>query len=876
MNNIFQKGVPLTVTWKLNKPDGGAFDISGLRLRLFYTCANRQGEVPSFATSGNPLQWVFTADKQVHSGDYSLRLVIYQYNQLICTLYYLNAFALSSAGTTAGIISQQTDEGNFLALQSVAEFYKFAPVIPVVGQNGNWFINGEDTGISVAFDIEGYATTEQLNEVREAVEGLGDAMDGKMAKGEDTYNGNIAEFDPQGNVRNSGKKVGDFLTEHQDISHLASKAELQSAIAAVVGIQFVEATAPLPTPTAQTGGKIYLLPITGTTNHTMWVTVEDNNSYAWLQLGASTIDVSGKADKVPTATEGNFAEFDATGNIKDSGKKKSDFLTQHQDISGKADKVPSGNGYLAEFDSNGNIKSSGKKKTDFLTEHQDISGKMDRVPSATSGNLAVFDSQGNVVDSNLDPEELEPGEVDLSNYYTRQQMQELLAQQSAAIIAEIENHSTAPAEEVDSSEAVIFIDYDGTVLYAYSATQFAQLENLPAIPTHSGLRAEGWNWTLARAQDYVAAHGRLTIGMCYCTDDNKTRLYINLTDAEFRTVPLRFGQLVSEAVQIDWGDGSAVETVQGTGDVSATHTYASVGNYVITMWTGATNWIILGNRENSTTNVGYSILGYYLDDYQNGGPTPESRMYRDSLKKVELGYHVRIGAGAFKGCRNMKTITISSYTEFYSFPYSAGQPTPQYNVNQAFHDCISLKALVFSSGMPVLYDSLLRTCAALQFISLNYGFTEYAALPYAYKQVDATSLEGCSSLKRVEIPEGPTNIAVCDVIALEYLRVPSSTTHIIISGNPMLHDLNSLPASLVEIVAEAFKNDALLRSIHLLSPYPPTLADTNAFTGMPSNYRIYVPQSASHVVYERYRTNPTNWSWIASHIYEEGGYQFGN
>lgn len=48
--------------------------------------------------------------------------------------------------------------------------------------------------------------------------------------------------------------------------------------------------------------------------------------------------VEGKADKVANATNGNFAGLDANGNLVDSGKKASDFLTEHQDISGKVEK----------------------------------------------------------------------------------------------------------------------------------------------------------------------------------------------------------------------------------------------------------------------------------------------------------------------------------------------------------------------------------------------------------------------------------------------------------------------------------------------------------------------------------------------------------
>lgn len=78
-------------------------------------------------------------------------------------------------------------------------------------------------------------------------------------------------------------------------------------------------------------------------------------------------DVSGKADKVNGATNGNFASLDANGNLADSGKKPSDFLTEHQDLtdyvkntdyasSAKAG-VVNVNGYGLEIDSsNGRIK----------------------------------------------------------------------------------------------------------------------------------------------------------------------------------------------------------------------------------------------------------------------------------------------------------------------------------------------------------------------------------------------------------------------------------------------------------------------------------------------------------------------------------------
>lgn len=112
------------------------------------------------------------------------------------------------------------------------------------------------------------------------------------------------------------------------------------------------------------------------------------------------IDLSGYMEKKTTATSGNFATFDANGQVVDSSTKPSDFLTSHQDISGKADKdTDAVSGNFAMFDANGNPIDSGHKHSDYLTAHQDISGKADKVTGATNGNFAGLDANGNLTDS---------------------------------------------------------------------------------------------------------------------------------------------------------------------------------------------------------------------------------------------------------------------------------------------------------------------------------------------------------------------------------------------------------------------------------------------------------------------------------------------
>ena len=62
----------------------------------------------------------------------------------------------------------------------------------------------------------------------------------------------------------------------------------------------------------------------------------------------------------------------------------------------KVDSATAGN--FAGLDSNGNLTDSGHKHSDYLTQHQDISGKADKVTGATNGNLAKLDANGNLAD----------------------------------------------------------------------------------------------------------------------------------------------------------------------------------------------------------------------------------------------------------------------------------------------------------------------------------------------------------------------------------------------------------------------------------------------------------------------------------------------
>lgn len=104
---------------------------------------------------------------------------------------------------------------------------------------------------------------------------------------------------------------------------------------------------------------------------------------------------------VYTALTNKISKSETAGLVKNDGTiDTTQYLSQHQDITGKADKVSGAtNGNFAGLDSNGNLTDSGHKHSDYLTSHQDITGKADKVTSATSGNFAGLDSNGNLTDS---------------------------------------------------------------------------------------------------------------------------------------------------------------------------------------------------------------------------------------------------------------------------------------------------------------------------------------------------------------------------------------------------------------------------------------------------------------------------------------------
>ena len=124
-----------------------------------------------------------------------------------------------------------------------------------------------------------------------------------------------------------------------------------------------------------------------------------------------------------------------------------------------------------------------------------------------------------------------------------------------------------------------------------------------------------------------------------------TYLYLTLPDSA-RSKTLYYYQSAANAVEIDWGDGSAVETKASSGAVNLSHTYAAAGSYIVQL-TVAENALW-------SPSPGYeSIFGIWSG---KSDTSPELTAVRLSDEGITFddGY----GAVAFQNCVSLEAIRL--------------------------------------------------------------------------------------------------------------------------------------------------------------------------------------------------------------------------
>lgn len=382
------------------------------------------------------------------------------------------------------------------------------------------------------------------------------------------------------------------------------------------------------------------------------------------------------------------------------------------------------------------------------------------------------------------------------------------------------------------SNDVNFIDYDGTLLYSYTAEEFAELTALPANPTHPGLTAQGWNWSLVDAKSFVDKYGMITIGQNYITSDGKTRLYIHL-EYEYRTPSL--GLKINGTAQIDWGDGSEIETLTGTSTTNSVYTevheYANAGDYVISIdITNDGNVKACFPYVSSGNNAQSEILRGAQEDKSDMIP------YRNSINKIELGDGIQLQSSVFRTLQALESVTIPNDIQNFSSTY-------------LFVNCLSLKGLVIPPSATGLGNGTFSGCTSLRMLSC----------PSSINFI-SNSVLGSTRIMKIVVPEATTigtNLFQNQVWLVDAVLPDPDTAYEITSG--MFDGCKSLPGITIPskattIGSKAFNNCIAMKYIRFMSDDPPTVSNSDAFAGLSSNCVIYVPKGTLDAY-----TNETNY-----------------
>ena len=416
---------------------------------------------------------------------------------------------------------------------------------------------------------------------------------------------------------------------------------------------------------------------------------------------------------------------------------------------------------------------------------------------------------------------------------------------------------------------VNFYDYDGTRVESYTAEEFLTLNKMPQNPTHEGLTAQGWNWTLEEAQDYVSKYGILEVGQMYITDDGKTRIYIELPEENFPSYETQWlGIYVNGKVEIDWGEEGAKEIVSSSSLntlISKFHSYSSPGKYIITIEVLSGSFVFDHSSPfKPTTSIKEVYLGKSVD--------LNSSVFSDCVELTTITIPntvTNIGFGSiFQHCSSLRGITIpnsvnnigySGFSNCCNLEYISFPPNLLAINSQSFQDCYLLKTLTVPEKVTDMGSSSFLDCYSLTNIVIPEGVTTLTngvlagcknirniVIPYSVTTIDNGAFQDCSNLRKIIIPDKVTTIdngAFQGCKNLYFVELSKSLTKL---GADVFKDCSNLtsvvvPELVTEIGNKAFYNCMSVKYT-FLSTTPPTLGTDVFYNANKEIHRtFYVP-----------------------------------
>ena len=378
----------------------------------------------------------------------------------------------------------------------------------------------------------------------------------------------------------------------------------------------------------------------------------------------------------------------------------------------------------------------------------------------------------------------------------------------------------------------LFIDYDGTELYSYTTAQALALSALPANPTHTGLTAQGWNWSLAEIQSYLTNYpdAMVVVGQMYVTDDGKTRIYIHLEEGR-KSVVVGIKLYSGATADVDWGDNTAQDTLTGSSDYTPAHEYAAAGDYVIKINVNknGSGYANIFGKSYATTKKGSRLIST-----DNASGDCDYNWHRPKIiTKIEIGSDIKYIEDCAFANSGITSITI---------------PNGIRNFNEyTFYDCYLLKSIVMPASFTGIGRSGFSNAYSIKYISIPNSGTGIGinAFEYCYNLKNITIPEGmtsigsnvfnwCLSITSITIPHGPMSIlnyAFSNCKNLKYINIPDGIKTIGQCAFQYCYKIENiiLPDSITTIGETAFSGCNNLKNINI--PDGVTIINNNAFAG---------------------------------------------
>lgn len=407
---------------------------------------------------------------------------------------------------------------------------------------------------------------------------------------------------------------------------------------------------------------------------------------------------------------------------------------------------------------------------------------------------------------------------------------------------------------IDEGNPVLFIDYDGRVIFSYTATAAQALTELPRLPQREGMDNQGWNFTLSEMKEQLTRCGNVVVGCNYKPIDGKTRIKVKLDSA--KSFPLCFGQTMLNSISVDWGDESPAETYSDTTDaIVRRHAYAQAGTYTIVI-TPIDGLPVFGHQT-------FNICGFSATDRSDAVTTCSQ------IQEVQLGDVYGTLQGTFQFCTNLSAVNIpKDITNISIAAFSEAQnlvgvvlPNSVTSIDKmAFaqnpkmrYVSIPPSVTAFNRGYYFLNDSaLLRTNLTSSIITFDTasafdGCKSYRAkvvLPSFLTTLGTSMFRYCNSMSGIDIPSGVTSIEgqcfleCCNLSKLEF------------------------PSTLTSIAASAFAQCWGIQEFDFTACTSiPALLNGNAFSQTSENKRILVRDN----LYNTWAT-AANWAEYADYM----------